>query len=82
MQNIPFEKNLIEGILDKNKIKSVGAASIREVKKIIDDVEGATGEKFIRMEMGIPGLPATKIGLDAQIEALQNGVASIYPDIY
>ena len=82
MQNIPFEKNLIEGILDKNKIKSVGASSIREVKKIIDDVEGATGEKFIRMEMGIPGLPATKIGLDAQIEALQNGVASIYPDIY
>lgn len=82
MNNIPFERNLINGILTKNKVKSVGASSIREVKKIIDDVEGATGEKFIRMEMGIPGLPATKIGLDAQIEALKDGVASIYPDIY
>jgi aspartate/methionine/tyrosine aminotransferase len=82
MQNIPFERNLIEGILAKNKIKSVGAASIREVKKIIDDVEGATGEKFIRMEMGIPGLPSTQIGLDAQIQALKDGVAAKYPDIY
>ncbi len=82
MQNIPFERNLIEGILAKNKIKSVGAASIREVKKIIDDIEGATGEKFIRMEMGIPGLPSTQIGLDAQIQALKDGVAAKYPDIY
>jgi len=82
MQNIPFDRNLVNKIFTKNKIQSVGASSIREVKKIIDDVEEATGEKFIRMEMGIPGLPATKIGLDAQIKALQNGVASIYPDIY
>lgn len=82
MQNIPFNRNLVNKIFTKNKIQSVGASSIREVKKIIDDVEEATGEKFIRMEMGIPGLPATKIGLDAQIKALQDGVASIYPDIY
>lgn len=82
MQNIPFDRNLVNKIFTKNKIQSVGASSIREVKKIIDDVEEATGEKFIRMEMGIPGLPATKIGLDAQIKALQDGVASIYPDIY
>ncbi|MFA6200448.1 MAG: pyridoxal phosphate-dependent aminotransferase [Bacteroidales bacterium] len=82
MQNIPFDRNLVNKIFTKNKIQSVGASSIREVKKIIDDVEEATGKKFIRMEMGIPGLPATKIGLDAQIKALQDGVASIYPDIY
>lgn len=82
MQNIPFDRDLIEGILAKNKIQSVGASSIREVKKIIDDVEGATKQKFIRMEMGIPGLPATQIGLDAQIQSLKDGVAAIYPDIY
>ena len=80
--NIPFDRALVDQIIAKNKIKSVGAASIREVKKIIDDVESATGEKFVRMEMGIPGIPAVQLGVDAEIEALKNGCAAIYPDIY
>ena len=71
MQNIPFDRALVDEIIAKNKIKSVGAASIREVKKIIDDVEVATGEKFVRMEMGIPGIPAVQLGVDAEIEALE-----------
>jgi aspartate/methionine/tyrosine aminotransferase len=33
------------------------------------------------MEMGIPGLPPPHIGTEAEIKALQSGVASIYPDI-
>jgi aspartate/methionine/tyrosine aminotransferase len=33
------------------------------------------------MEMGIPGLPAAKVGVEAQINALRNGIASQYPDI-
>ena len=82
MKNIPFDRSLIDGILEGNKVKSVGSSTIREVKKIIDDLEAATNEKFIRMEMGIPGLPATQIGLDAQIQSLKDGVAAVYPDIY
>lgn len=34
------------------------------------------------MEMGIPGLPATQIGIEAEKAALDNGVASIYPDVH
>lgn len=34
------------------------------------------------MAKGIPGLPAPEIGINAQIEALKSGVASIYPEIY
>jgi aspartate/methionine/tyrosine aminotransferase len=33
------------------------------------------------MEMGIPGLPAAEVGVKAQIESLQNGIAHSYPDI-
>jgi aspartate/methionine/tyrosine aminotransferase len=33
------------------------------------------------MEMGIPGLPAAKVGVDAQVKALQDGIAHSYPDI-
>ena len=33
------------------------------------------------MEMGIPGLPAAQVGVDAQIKSLQDGIAHSYPDI-
>ena len=44
-------------------------------------LRGKTGIKFVRMEMGVPGLPAPSIGIDAEIAALKKGVASVYPDI-
>jgi aspartate/methionine/tyrosine aminotransferase len=33
------------------------------------------------MEMGVPGLPPSAVGVKAEIEALQKGIASLYPDI-
>ena len=33
------------------------------------------------MEMGIPGLPAAQVGVDAQVKSLQDGIAHSYPDI-
>ena len=80
-QNTPIPHEIVDEVLSKSGIKSVGKASIREVKRLINEIEAASGEKFVRMEMGIPGLPPCKLGVDAQIEALKNGCASIYPDI-
>lgn len=31
--------------------------------------------------MGVPGLPPSAVGVKAEIEALQKGIASLYPDI-
>lgn len=81
MRKTPIPAEIVDKIVAQSGIKEVGKASIREVKRLINDIEKASGEKFVRMEMGIPGLPACKIGVDAQIKALQNGVAAIYPDI-
>ncbi len=81
-KNTPINYQIVSQKILDSKLDSPGKASIREIKKLIDDIEKATGEKFIRMEMGVPGLPPTKIGVDAEIEALKKGVASIYPDIY
>jgi aspartate/methionine/tyrosine aminotransferase len=78
----PIDYKIVNHVIRESKLESPGKASIREIKKLIDDIENATGERFIRMEMGIPGLPPTKIGVDAEIEALKRGVASIYPDIF
>jgi aspartate/methionine/tyrosine aminotransferase len=35
--------------------------------------------RFIRMEMGVPGLAPPKVAVDAEIEALRQGVGSKYP---
>ena len=43
--------------------------------------EKESGVEFIKMEMGIPGLPAAQVGVDAQVKALQAGIAHSYPDI-
>lgn len=82
MTQIPIQKDVIDRIARENKIENPGKASIREVRKMIQDVEKETGVRFVKMEMGIPGIPAAKVGVDAQIKALQSGVASIYPEVY
>ena len=82
MTQIPISKETIDKIAQSNKIVNPGTASIREMRKMIQDVEAETGVRFVKMEMGIPGLPAAKVGVEAEIEALRNGVASLYPEIY
>jgi aspartate/methionine/tyrosine aminotransferase len=78
----PIDFDIVTQKVKDSKLESPGKASIREIKKLVDEIEKATGEKYVRMEMGIPGLPPTKVGVEAEIEALKSGVASIYPDIY
>lgn len=81
MAFIPISSELIKSIASNISIPSPGASSIREIVHLVDKIEERTGIKFIRMEMGVPGLPASEIGIEAEIAALRNGVASIYPDI-
>jgi aspartate/methionine/tyrosine aminotransferase len=77
----PINHEEVDKQIELLGLASVGKASIREIKRLIDNIEQATGEKFVRMEMGIPGLPPSPIGVEAEIQALRNGVAAIYPDI-
>ena len=81
MKDTPINYEIVSQKIKDSGLKNVGKASIREIKRLISEIETETGEKFIRMEMGIPGLPAAKVGVEAQIDALQHGVAALYPDI-
>lgn len=81
-KNTPINYSIVSQKLTESRIENVGTASIREIKKLVDNIEKASGERFVRMEMGIPGLPATQIAVEAEVEALRKGVASIYPDIF
>ncbi len=79
---LPISKDVIDRIAKENRIANPGKASIREMRKMVGDVEQETGIRFVKMEMGIPGLPPARVGVEAQIEALKKGVAAIYPEIY
>lgn len=76
---VPYE--VVDKVVKEMKLASVGKASIREIKRLIDLLEEASKIKFVRMEMGVPGLTPPEVGTQAEIEALRSGVAAIYPDI-
>ncbi len=81
MTTTPIDKHLIDDAIRNFGIQDFAKATIREVKSIAAYAEKESDEEFIKMEMGIPGLPASQIGVDAQIKALQDGIAHSYPDI-
>ena len=79
MQHNLIDKQLIDSTMAQCGANNLDNASIRDIVKIANLLEKATGEKFIRMEMGVPGLPPSQIGTKAEIEALKQGVAQFYP---
>ncbi|MEI7828504.1 MAG: pyridoxal phosphate-dependent aminotransferase [Prolixibacteraceae bacterium] len=81
MKNTPVPPSIVDEKIAALEVEEIGNASIREIVQLVSSIEAATGIKYIRMEMGIPGLPPSKIGVEAEIEALLNGVASKYPQI-
>ncbi len=81
-KDTPIDSQIVSDKIAKSRIDNIGKASIREIKKLIDAIESATGQEFIRMEMGVPGLAPVQIGVEAEIAALRQGVAAIYPDIF
>ena len=81
MKDTPIKRHLIDETIEEFQITDFSKATIREVKAIAAKAETASGVEFIKMEMGVPGLPPSTVGVKAEIEALQNGIASLYPDI-
>ena len=74
-----LDKNVVKSVIDGFHLPDFNKATIREIVTIANKVEALTGEKYVRMEMGVPGFAPDKIGTKAEIEALQAGVASKYP---
>jgi len=81
MKNTPIDYQTARKIIDGYGLPDFGKATIREVVAISTQLEQETKTEFIHMEMGVPGLKAAQVGVDAEIKALQDGVASIYPNI-
>lgn len=81
MKNTPIDYNIVKSAIEGSGLSNVGRASIREIKNLINTIEKESDQKYIRMEMGIPGLLPPKIAIDAEKEALDNNCPAEYPPL-
>jgi len=81
MSDIPLSRKLVNDIRTEAGIPEPGNATIREIVSLVNHIEETSGIRFVRMEMGVPGLKPPEIGTLAEIEALRQGVAASYPPI-
>ena len=77
----PIPQHLIDEVLARNDIRDISRATIRQNVAVGAALEKEVGEPFVHLEIGVPGIEACPIGIDAQKEALDRGVASVYPVI-
>lgn len=81
MKSTPISKDVIDGAIESIGIRDFSRATIREVVAVAQKAEAVSGVEFIKMEMGVPGLPPAAPGLKAQIAALERGIPQLYPNI-
>ena len=81
MKNTPIDYQKVKQVIDSYGLPDFGRATIREVVAISTQLEQETDTEFIHMEMGVPGLKPAQVGVEAEIKALQHGIASVYPNI-
>ncbi|MDM8159448.1 pyridoxal phosphate-dependent aminotransferase [Labilibaculum sp. K2S] len=79
MMKTPINSQIVDQKLALCEIHKMEDATIRDVVRVVNMIEEESGEKFIRMEMGVPGLKPAKVGIEAEKQALEDGVASAYP---
>lgn len=84
MQNrgsTPIDAEVVGRKIEESGHPDMGKTAIREIVRIVNEIEEETGENYIRMEMGVPGLATPEVGTNGQISALEMGVGSKYSTI-
>ena len=80
-EETPIKAEIVSAHIKALGAKSFGNASIREIRRLVNGIEKDSGERFIRMEMGVPGLKPPAVAIEAEIKALREGCAAQYPDV-
>ncbi len=81
MRKTPVDPAVVDEIIRTSCLERVGRGTIREIVRTVNQIQERSGIRFIRMEMGVPGLEPAPPGVEAEIAALRRGVASKYPMI-
>ncbi|MBQ5656458.1 MAG: pyridoxal phosphate-dependent aminotransferase [Bacteroidaceae bacterium] len=74
-----FDENIVQQVVDELHVADLENATIGDVLLVAQRLQEKTGIPFIRMDQGSPGLPANKVGIEAEKKALEAGVGSQYP---
>lgn len=77
----PLDNNTFDAAVKKLMILDLGTATIRQICSLAAELEQQAGESMVHLEIGNPGLEAERIGVEAEIAALREGVANKYPAI-
>ena len=77
--NTPLDYQLVTNEIDKMGLGDFSRATIRDIASLAKVLEQKTGQPFIHLEMGVPGLKPSQIGIEAEKKALDEGCAAIYP---
>ena len=76
---LPISKENLKNAMAAQGVTDMCRATIRQCVNVAKTLEKTTGEPFVHLELGIPGLDACKVGVEAQLRAIESGVASVYP---
>lgn len=79
MNNTPLDYNLVTSAIEEMGLGDFSGATIRDIAALSKKLEQLTGQPFIHLEMGVPGLKPSQIGIEAEKKALDEGCAAIYP---
>ncbi len=76
---LPVSEKELSDVLRRLDISDISHTTIRQCVNVAQSLERISGEKFVHLEFGIPGIDACQVGVDAQKKALDDGYASVYP---
>ncbi len=76
-----ISEQYINNLLTQMDISDISKATIRQCVAVADNLEKHIQEPFIHLEIGVPGFEPCSVGREAQKEAIDKGVSSIYPPI-
>ena len=74
-----ISKESLDGVLGRMQIKDIAHATIRQCVNAAQELERISGENFVHLEFGVPGIKASQYGVNMQKMALDAGIASVYP---
>lgn len=74
-----FNEDLVASVAREMKVADLQNATIGDILLVASRLEELTGIPFIRMDQGSPGLPANRIGIEAEKTALDKGLGAQYP---
>lgn len=77
----PISDQEFQAAVDKLSILDVAGATIRQIVSLSHELEARVGEEMIHLEIGNPGLEAERLGVEAEMAALNGGIANKYPPI-